>query len=80
MREFRFFVLFIHPCNFFLQGECNLNNQTTNVILTSTRFSKKKAAKLDRGGVLLDLIRPAHCGLLIILEREDKGRESSVSQ
>lgn len=34
----------------------DLNNQITNVILTSTRLSKEKAAKLEKGGVLLDLI------------------------
>ena len=55
-----------------------MNNQTTTVTVTSTRFSKEKAAKLGRGGALLDLIRPAHCGLLIILGKEDKGRRVPV--
>lgn len=75
----QFFVLLSTPAIPSCKESVNLNNQTTNVTLTSTRFSKKKAAKLDRDGVLLDLIRPAHRGLLIILEREDRKAESFPS-
>lgn len=53
-------------------GESANLNKTANAIVTSTKFSKEKAVKLDRGGVLLDLIRPSHCGLLTMLEREHR--------
>lgn len=41
------FVLFIHPCNVFLQGECKFEQPDHRC--DATRFSKEEAAKLDRG-------------------------------
>lgn len=74
MRTFRFLHPgFGHPPLQFLPG--NFTTQTTNVIVASTTVFKEKVARSGRGGVLLDLLRPDHSDLLIMLEREDRKAE-----